>query len=130
MTYPAPHGTESFLLRDGDVVGFGRGVECPIRFGYAPIQDDVVPRLAGQLVVANQRVFVEGVDAPGRPAIEIAVADGPSGAGRSRRGALTPGVALLRPRPGHRPGVEAHGHGPGRGAAIAPGVRRSSNEDL
>jgi hypothetical protein len=78
VTYPAPHGTESFLLRDGDVVGFGRGVECPIRFGYAPIQDDVVPRLAGQLVVANQRVFVEGVDAPGRPAIEIAVADGPS----------------------------------------------------
>jgi hypothetical protein len=78
VTYPAPHGTESFLLRDGDVVGFGRGVECAIRFAYAPIQDDVVPRLAGQLVVANQRVFVEGVDAPGRPAIEIAVADSPS----------------------------------------------------
>jgi hypothetical protein len=78
VTYPAPHGTESYLLRDGDIVGFGRGVECPIRFAYAPIQDDVVPRLAGQLVVANQRVFVEGVDAPGRPAIEIAVPGSPA----------------------------------------------------
>jgi hypothetical protein len=77
VTYPAPHGTESFLLRDGDVVAFGRGVDCPIRFAYAPIQDDAVPRKAGQLVVANQRVFVEGMDAPGRPAIEIAVAGSP-----------------------------------------------------
>ena len=78
MIYPAPHGSESFLLRDGDVVDFGRGVDCPIRFAYAPIQDDAVPRLAGQLVVANQRVFVEGVDAPGRPAIEIAVPGSPA----------------------------------------------------
>jgi hypothetical protein len=78
VVYPAPHGSESFLLRDGDVVDFGRGVDCPIRFAYAPIQDDAVPRLAGQLVVANQRVFVEGVDAPGRPAIEIAVPGSPA----------------------------------------------------
>jgi hypothetical protein len=78
VIYPAPHGSESFLLRDGDVVDFGRGVDCPIRFAYAPIQDDAVPRLAGQLVVANQRVFVEGVDAPGRPAIEIAVPGSPA----------------------------------------------------
>jgi hypothetical protein len=66
------------LLLDGDVFDFGRGVDCPIRFAYAPIQDDAVPRLAGQLVVANQRVFVEGVDAPGRPAIEIAVPGSPA----------------------------------------------------
>jgi WD40 repeat protein len=37
VIYPAPHGSESFLLRDGDVVDFGRGVDCPIRFAYAPI---------------------------------------------------------------------------------------------
>lgn len=71
VTYPAPHGTESFVLSDGTTVEFGRGGTCPIRFAYAPVADECVPRVAGRLVVASERVFVEATDAAGRSALEI-----------------------------------------------------------
>lgn len=71
VTFPAPHGTESVVLRDGDVAAFGRGGSCEVRFGYAPIADVGVPRVAGRLVVAGERVFVESVDVVGRRSLEI-----------------------------------------------------------
>ena len=49
MTYPAPHGADVATLRDGESARFGRGAECEIRFGYAPIPDQGVPRVAGNL---------------------------------------------------------------------------------
>lgn len=71
VTYPAPHGAESLLLSDGEIAAFGRGGACAIRFGHAPIADLGVPRLAGRLVVAARRVFVESEDSPGRTSLEI-----------------------------------------------------------
>lgn len=71
VTFPAPHGAESVVLRDGDVASFGRGGSCEVRFGYAPIADVGVPRIAGRLVVAGERVFVESVDVVGRRSLEI-----------------------------------------------------------
>ncbi len=71
ITYEAPHGTESLVLHDGDVVQFGRGGSCAIRFAYAPVADTGVPRIAGRLVVAGDRVFVEASDGPGRSALEV-----------------------------------------------------------
>lgn len=86
VTFPAPHGAESLVLRDGEVAAFGRGGNCEIRFGYAPIVDVGVPRVAGRFVVAGERVFVESVDvtgrrsleitAPGRPPVLLGVGDG------------------------------------------------------
>jgi hypothetical protein len=71
VTFPAPHGTESVVLRDGEVAEFGRGGECGVRFGYAPLADVGVPRVAGRFVVASARVFVESVDVAGRRSLEI-----------------------------------------------------------
>ena len=77
MTFPAPHGTESLVLHDGEVAEFGRGGTCQVRFGYAPIADVGVPRVAGRFVVAGERVFVESVDATGRRTLEIIAAGRP-----------------------------------------------------
>ncbi len=73
VTFSAPHGTESFVMADGQVVAFGRGGDCQVRFGYAPVADVGVPRVAGRFVVAARRVFVESVDVVGRRSLEIAV---------------------------------------------------------
>jgi len=76
VTYPAPHGVEAVTLRDGDCVSFGRGGECDVRFGYAPLADRGVPRRAGSLVAANQRVFVESEAEPGHRALTLREPDG------------------------------------------------------
>lgn len=75
VTFPAPHGTESVVLHDGDEVAFGRSASCPVRFAYAPVADESVPRVAGRLLAAGKRVFVDAVGGPGRRAIEV-LADG------------------------------------------------------
>lgn len=75
VTFEAPHGPESMILHDGEIAEFGRARECAIRFGYAPVADPGVPRVAGRLITAGGRVVVEGIDAPGRSALEIC-ADG------------------------------------------------------
>lgn len=49
-------------LHDGDVLAFGRGVDCAVRFGHAPVQDREVGRRCGWLVVANGRVVVQAAD--------------------------------------------------------------------
>lgn len=77
MTYEAPHGVDSVVLRDGDVAEFGRAGSCAIRFGYAPIADTGVPRIAGRLIAAAGRVTVEALDVAGRPALEISAAGRP-----------------------------------------------------
>jgi len=71
VTFPAPHGTEAITLCDGDAVWFGRGAECRIRFGYAPVPDEGVPRVAGSLVAVNRRVFIESATQPGHRALEL-----------------------------------------------------------
>ena len=71
VNYPAPHGMEAEVLYPGDVVQFGRGVECAIRFGYAPQPDQDVPRVAGELIVVNNRVFIESPQQLGHRALEI-----------------------------------------------------------
>ncbi len=78
VTYPAPHGTESIVLTDGDVAEFGRSGRCAVRFGYAPVADLGVPRVAGRLVVAGARVFVEARDVAGRSALEVIAAGRPA----------------------------------------------------
>jgi hypothetical protein len=71
VTYHAPHGMDARTLRQGDVVAFGRGAECDVRFGYAPRTDRSVPRVAGHIVVMNGRVFVESSPTVGHRAIEV-----------------------------------------------------------
>lgn len=77
VTFEAPHGTESRVLCDGEIVQFGRSAECPIRFAYAPLVDAGVPRVAGRLILAGGRVFVEASDAAGRPALEVVASGRP-----------------------------------------------------
>jgi len=76
VTYSAPHGVDATTLCDGDSALFGRGAECQIRFGYAPIPDEGVPRVAGSLLAANHRVFIESATQPGHRALELRSADG------------------------------------------------------
>jgi hypothetical protein len=90
VTYLAPHGTEALTICDGDVVSFGRGAECQIRFAYAPVPDEGVPRVAGSLLAANRRIFVESAARPGHRALELRTGSGtavqiPVGEGRSPR---------------------------------------------
>jgi hypothetical protein len=90
VTYPAPHGTEALTLSEGDAVSFGRSADCQVRFGYAPIPDEGVPRIAGRLLAAGQRVFVESAAQPGHRALELRGATGttaqiPHGEGFSPR---------------------------------------------
>ncbi len=76
VTYPAPHGVDAITLCDGDSALFGRGAECAIRFGYAPIADEGLPRVAGNLLAANRRIFIESAAQPGHRALELRSADG------------------------------------------------------
>jgi hypothetical protein len=71
VTYPAPHGVEAETLHEGDVASFGRGAECLVRFGYAPQPDQDVPRIAGQFIVMNKRVFIESSARIGHRALEV-----------------------------------------------------------
>jgi hypothetical protein len=64
------------MLLDGEAARFGRGTECEIRFAYAPVPDETVPRVAGTLLAANQRVFVESVDQPGYRPLEVRAPNG------------------------------------------------------
>jgi hypothetical protein len=75
VSYPAPHGIEALTLREGDVVSFGRGVECRVRFGYAPQPDQDVPRVAGQFIVMNDRVFIKSSAMIGHRALEVHASD-------------------------------------------------------
>jgi hypothetical protein len=90
VTYLAPHGIDALTMCDGDVVLFGRGAECQIRFAYAPVPDEGVPRVAGSLLAANRRIFVESAARPGHRALELrtgtaAAVQLPVGEGRSPR---------------------------------------------
>jgi hypothetical protein len=76
VTYLAPHGTDALTVCDGDLVLFGRGAECHIRFAYAPVPDEGVPRVAGSLLAANGRIFVEGAAQPGHRALELRTGSG------------------------------------------------------
>ncbi len=71
VTYPAPHGTEAITLCEGETASFGRGAECQIRFGYAPVPDMSVPRVAGSLLAVHGRVFIESATQPGHRALEL-----------------------------------------------------------
>ena len=75
ITYPAPHGIEAETLCGGDIVAFGRGADCRVRFGYAPQPDKDVPRVAGHFVVMNNRVFIESSATVGHRALEVRTSD-------------------------------------------------------
>ena len=78
VTYPAPHGIDALTLSEGETISFGRSADCHARFAYAPIPDDGVPRIAGRLLAAGERVFVESVSQPGHRALELRGAEGTS----------------------------------------------------
>jgi len=71
VTYPAPHGIEAVELFEGEIVAFGRGSECKIRFGFAPQPDQGLPRVVGKFLTLNQRVFIESSNQLGHRAIEV-----------------------------------------------------------
>ena len=100
-TAPTPRGRLSYRvgddqaercqvpLYDDSVVTFGRGESCEARFGHAPVRDWEIPRVAGWLVIAHGRIFVEAAGMPdphreesGRPqpvrrALQVSAAGGP-----------------------------------------------------
>lgn len=70
-------------LAPDSTLTFGRGSDVDVRIGAAPIHDDIVPRLAGQLLAYDNRVLVENLDdvlafdlrVEGRPLISLAPGD-------------------------------------------------------
>jgi hypothetical protein len=63
VTFAAPHGTVKLTMGSTtSELRFGRHGDCPIRVGYAPSLDNLVPRLAGRLVLVGARVAVENLD--------------------------------------------------------------------
>lgn len=102
MIAPTPRGRLSYrvgdeqaercevTLCDESTVSFGRGESCEVRFGHAPVRDWEIPRVAGWLVIAHGRVFVEAAPMPGserdaapgqaqpvRRALQVSAAGGP-----------------------------------------------------
>lgn len=103
VTFPAPHGTDSVALGEGDEATFGRGADCRVRFGFAPTIDTSLARLAGSFYVRHGRVSVEcgernrfGFEllAPGRPPQTIAVG--------SSIGPAEPQFSVIVPTPDRR----------------------------
>lgn len=103
VTFPAPHGTDSVALGEGDEATFGRGADCTIRFGFAPSIDASLPRLAGAFYLRHGRVSVECSErnqfafellAPGRPPQTVAVG--------SSMGPAEPQFAVIIPTPDRR----------------------------
>jgi hypothetical protein len=78
VTFDAPHGRDLLVLHDGEIAEFGRGGSCRIRFAFAPVSDEAVPRVAGRLVIAGDRVFIEATDAARRPSIQVMVKGRPT----------------------------------------------------
>lgn len=104
VTYPAPHGLVVLTMRECETVAFGRGLECGIRFGYAPQPDRQIPRVAGYLSTVHDRVLVESPGTVGYRAIEIRPREGvpfrlPIGVGHSPAASqfdvMVPGSATL-----------------------------------
>lgn len=61
------HMETEIALGDGEVVSFGRAhldSRSHLRFGHSP-RDKAVPRVAGQLIAANQRIIVDSAVVPG-----------------------------------------------------------------
>lgn len=75
--YIAPHGPEAAVLHAGDVVPFGRGGDCTLRFAFAPTADHGVPRVAGWLVVANNRIIVEAAESRSGRSLQLVSAGRP-----------------------------------------------------
>jgi hypothetical protein len=71
VTSPAPHGIEVETLDQGDVVPFGPGSPMPDPFRLCPQPDRDMPRLAGHLIVINDRVFIEISATIGHTALEV-----------------------------------------------------------
>jgi hypothetical protein len=77
VTFPAANGVDSLIVFDGDVVAFGRSRECDIRIGLFPVEDLLVSRVAGRLIVNVGRVLVECPAAPNHSALDVHVAGQP-----------------------------------------------------
>jgi len=79
VVYPAPLGADGFLItRDaGPRFPFGRGGDCVMRFGHAPLGDRRLPRQAGWLVVAGDRLAVESPGRSGLAPVQVRAADRP-----------------------------------------------------
>ncbi|KJF16838.1 hypothetical protein [Acidithrix ferrooxidans] len=71
VIFQAPHGVDSVTIYAGSRVAFGRSSECQIRFGYAPLPDRTVPRVAGHLFVSDRRIYIEANDEQGNRALVV-----------------------------------------------------------
>ena len=72
-------------------VTFGRGSRADLRIGHAPVYDDIVPRLTGQLFAHEGRLVVANLDdvlafdirIPGRPLLSVGPGEWHSPSGHS-----------------------------------------------
>lgn len=66
VTFPGPDGgAVERLIDDCEVVAFGAGGECGVRFGHAPVRDRSVPGIAGRFLAIGARLMVECAESPG-----------------------------------------------------------------
>jgi hypothetical protein len=79
VVFESPSGTDGFLITTsmGPRVGFGRGGQCPIRFGYAPDPDLRLSRQAGAFILAGDRLLVESAPQEGHAPLEVVMAGRP-----------------------------------------------------
>lgn len=74
VTFSGPDGgAVERLIDDREVIPFGAGGECGVRFGHAPVRDRSVPGIAGRFLAIGSRVMVECAESPGYRALEMLV---------------------------------------------------------
>jgi hypothetical protein len=71
VNFPSLKGTLELQIFEGDIVSFGRGGSCQIRFGHAPTLDSSIPRVAGTLAAINSRIVVNSPSHVGHRALEV-----------------------------------------------------------
>jgi hypothetical protein len=64
-----------FLTSGRPSVSFGRAAECAVRFAHQPVLDVGVPRVAGAIVVLNERIAVDNLS--DKVAFDVKSPDGP-----------------------------------------------------
>jgi hypothetical protein len=79
VVFDGPHGADGYLFAEGGetAVPFGRGSQCTIRFGHAPMPDLRLARHAGTFLIAGDRLVIESAPLPQNAPLRICVAGRP-----------------------------------------------------
>jgi hypothetical protein len=75
VVFDGPSGADGVLIGGGPAltVPFGRGAQCPVRFGHAPAPDLQLARHCGTFLIAGDRLVIESPPVTGGPPVRICV---------------------------------------------------------